>query len=123
MTRTRTKTPEALQQQAVLEWLRAEGVCAFRMQTGFHLAENKDGSERAIRYGVTGMSDILAFPWFKGETHPRPLWIEMKRPKGGRQTPEQKSFALHVEEHGMHYLLARGVDDVEKWLVEKSKAA
>ncbi len=78
------------------------------------------GRTRPVRFGVQGMADIVAFPWFKGETHPRILWIEVKGERG-RQRPEQKSFADQVREDGMEYLLAYSVDDVEMWL--KAKAA
>lgn len=99
-------TPEGNVVKAVLDLLAAERVLAFRMNTGAVAA-----GTRFFRFGVPGMSDILAFP-----QGPHPvLWIEAKSMKG-RQTPEQKSFQKLVELHGHSYLLARSSDDVLAWL-------
>ena len=113
----RGKKPEAVQQDAILQWFAVQGVLAYRINTG----AVKIG-DRFVRFGVTGFSDVVAFPWFPGETRPRVLFCEVKSATR-RQRPEQKSFAAQVEEHGMHYLLARGVDDVEAWCRQHAKEA
>lgn len=124
MPRRNSRSVEASHQDTVLDWLALKGILAFRMNSGFHVAvDEKTGKRRAIRYGVVGMADIVAFPWFPGEMFPRTLWIEMKRPKGvgqraGKQTPEQESFQQQVEEAGLHYMVARNVEDVEQWLTK-----
>lgn len=113
----RGKSPEAIQQQAILQWFAVQGVLAYRINTGAVKLEN-----RFVRFGVAGFSDLVAFSWFPGETHPRTLFVEVKSATG-RQRPEQKSFAAQVEEHGMHYLLARSVDDVEVWCQQHHQEA
>ena len=117
MIRACAKSPEALQQQVILDWLAAKRILAFRMNTGAVMVER-----RLLRFGVIGMADVVAFPWLPGEGHPRTLWLEIKSATG-RQRPEQKSFAQQVEQHGMHYLLARSVDDVETWLRQRTESA
>jgi len=43
------------------------------------------------------------------------LWIECKTPKG-KQSEAQKSFQIQVEEQNHTYIVARSIEDVEKWL-------
>jgi hypothetical protein len=111
---------EAGEQHAILGFLQAESILAFRMNTGVHVAEY-NGRKRIIRFGVPGMGDIISFPWFKGRTHPDTLWIEVKS-ETGRQRLEQKSFQQQVEACGLHYVLARSIDDVKAKLERMAKA-
>lgn len=91
-------------QKAILDYLAATGVLAFRMNTG---AVKLD--ERFMRFGVPGMADILAFC---DRCHRIvPLWIECKSATG-RQSELQRSFQSQVERHGHGYILARSLDDV-----------
>lgn len=108
-------TPEGAIQSAILDWLAAKHVMAFRMNTGAVKTE-----KRFFRFGVPGMADILAF---KAASYPahgsafiqtiQPVWIEVKTPKG-RQSDEQKSFQKQVEASGHKYILARSLEDVEE---------
>lgn len=108
-------TPEGLILDAVLDYLQAEHVTAFRCNTGAVKIDN-----RFIRFGVPGFSDILAIPTVSGNFKGLPcawtiaLFIEVKTEKG-RQSAEQKSFERQVVEAGAEYLLARSVDDVAAW--------
>ena len=108
----RRQTPEGSIKTLVLDWLAAEHILAFRMQTGATISEYK-GRKRCIRYGTVGMADILAFPHAFGRPHP--VWIETKAGKNG-QTPEQKSFQEQVREEGHLYILARTLEDVSSML-------
>jgi hypothetical protein len=115
----------------VADYLLARRILFFRMQTGAHLAGGV-GRQRLIRYGVTGMADLQAYPRVplgfgkflfptadngKQEliTGPLPLWIECKS-SSGKQRPEQISFQKIVEDNGHGYILARSYEDVEAWL-------
>jgi hypothetical protein len=117
-------------QRAILDYLAARHILAFRQNTGAVASEYK-GKKRFMRFGTPGMADILAFPSemtvFGFVTDgvnldPRPvskrvkgvfvLWIECKAVKG-KQSELQKSFQAQVEEAGHHYLVARSVEDVE----------
>lgn len=114
----RTRCTQALEQQAILEWFAVKGIFAMRLNVGAIKLES-----RFLRFGPPpGCSDVIAFPWFPGATHPATVFVEVKSATG-RQRPEQKSFAQQVEDAGMHYLLARSVDDVETWCREHFKEA
>jgi hypothetical protein len=105
---------EAAIQRAILDYLAATGILAFRMNTGAVKIE-----KRFMRFGSPGMADILAFPWQKrksgsDEYYIDPIvWIECKA-HSGIQSALQKSFQKQVEEHGHIYVIARSVEDVMK---------
>ena len=97
-------------QKCILDYLAAQHILAFRMQTG----QAKMG-DRCVRFGTPGMADILAFPRviFKPNLLVSlPLWIEVKTEKG-KQSPLQSSFQEQVEAEGHFYILARSIEDVE----------
>jgi hypothetical protein len=102
---------ESAIQKQILEYLSAERILAFRMNSGAMSGEY-NGKTRFMRFGVVGMADVLAFArndkfciW--------PTWIEVKT-LTGRQSEFQKSFQAQVEAEGHTYILARSVDDVIK---------
>lgn len=125
----RAKGPEALMQDAILDWLAAERILAFRMNTGATVApETTTTRRRFIVYGVKGMADIQCFPdrckWCRVNTErgevsycvycrnlPKVLWIEVKSARGS-QSPEQRSFESQVKSEGHGYLIARSLEDV-----------
>lgn len=125
----RTKGPEALTQDAILDFLAAERVLAFRMNTGATVApETATTRRRFIAYGVKGMADVLAFPdrckWCRVNTErsevrycvscnqlKKVLWIEVKSARGS-QSAEQRSFEEQVKAEGHGYLIARSLEDV-----------
>src|SRR6185312_1672006 len=45
--------------------------------------------------------------------HPLAIWIEVKRPVGGVQSPEQREFQSLASLCGQRYILARSVDDIK----------
>ena len=100
-------------QKAILQYLAARRVLAWRMNTGAVKTET-----RFFRFGSPGMADILAAPqslddW--GVWQARFLWIECKAPRG-TQSEAQKSFQIQVEEQNHTYIVARSIEDVAKWL-------
>lgn len=100
-------------QKAILGWLQARHILAFRMQSGATTATYK-GKSRLFRYGTPGMSDVLAFPLFRdalGLAYTVPYWLECKS-STGKQSQLQKSFQKQVTEQGHQYLICRSVDDV-----------
>jgi hypothetical protein len=99
-------TPEGALLKAVLQYLSARHILAFRMNT---LAMPTADGKRFIKAGVPGMADVLAFPQVNG--YPGICWIEVKAEKG-KQSPLQRSFQEQVEREGHRYILARSVDDV-----------
>lgn len=113
-------TPEGQILKAVLDYLAARHVLAFRMNSG----GLRDATGRTVRFGSPGMADVLAFPLaFDGKAHwgpkhlvepliPRPFWIEVKAAKG-KQSKLQKSFQAQVEREGHRYILVRNIEDLE----------
>lgn len=112
-------------QRAILDYLAARGVLAFRMNSGTMIS-SYGGKTRRVNFGVPGMADVLAFSIVEvrditrggiGNVYPEPrvLWIECKAAKGV-QSELQKSFQRQVEQHGHRYVIARGIDDVEQAL-------
>lgn len=96
-------------QRAILDYLAAKHVLAFRMNSGAAVREYK-GKTRKIIFGVPGMADILAFPILPHE-YGSVLWIECKAEKG-KQSELQKSFQAQVESEGHKYIVARSIEDV-----------
>jgi hypothetical protein len=103
-------------QKAILDYLAARHILAFRMNTGA-IAGEYNGKQRFMRFGVVGMADILAFP-IKCDASTGHMvkqlifWIEVKTATG-KQSEHQKSFQRQVEEHGHIYIVARSIDDVK----------
>jgi hypothetical protein len=109
-------TPEGAVLKQIMDYLAAKHVLAFRMPVGGAMVTGG-----YMRFGVKGMSDILAFPKVPLYPYPpdirvcirvpRPLWIEVKAAKGV-QSEFQKSFQTQVESEGHKYILARSIDDL-----------
>lgn len=99
---------ESQTQKAILDWLAAQRILAFRRNVGVHEVEG-----RKVRYGVPGEADIEAFPVQGG--YIMPTWIEVKAIKG-KQSELQKSFQAQVESHGHRYVIARRLEDVQEAL-------
>jgi hypothetical protein len=108
-------TPEGAVLKAILGYLAARHILAYRMNT---LAMPTADGKRFIKAGVPGMADILAFPNYiepvarKGFQFTVPTWIEVKSATG-KQSDLQKSFQAQVEAEGHKYILARSIEDVE----------
>lgn len=117
------QTPEGAIQDAILGYLQAVRIVAFRQNTGMMTAEGKNGKKRFIHFGVVGMADILALPTISGIHNgsriewTAPVFIEIKSPTG-KQSQEQKSFERQVKDAGAYYFVARSVEDVKLWLLD-----
>jgi hypothetical protein len=110
-------------QRAIMDYLAARRILAFRMNTGA-MAGEYNGKQRFMRFGVVGMADILAFS--ESVDYPEgahgirydlitPVWIEVKADTG-KQSEHQKSFQKQVEERGHTYVVALSIEDVEQAL-------
>lgn len=120
-----SSTPEGAVLKAVMAYLAARRVLAFRMQSGAAVQQNATGGKRFMRFGTLGMADVLAFPHVHtgemnytrdGEiTYPYPLWLECKAGKG-KQSEYQKSFQAQVEAEGHTYAVVRSIEDVKELL-------
>jgi hypothetical protein len=114
------KTPEGYVLASVLEYLAVKRIFAVRMNSG----AVRDITGRPVRMHEPGTADVLALPMkyaaSKGPTpvmwqYVMPVWIECKAGKG-KQSELQKDFQKRVEDEGHIYVLAFGIEDVEKVL-------
>jgi hypothetical protein len=116
----RTVPTEAETSRAILEYLAAERIFAFRINTAAFKVDQRFFRAHSLGKGA---ADILALPrmeltviYADGRTDAMitiPTWIEVKSPTG-KQSPEQKTFEFDMRSRGHTYLLARSVDDVIK---------
>lgn len=118
----RQRTPESYVLSAVLDILAVSRIYAIRLNTFSTRMPN--GRMVSTHSGGPGTADVLAFPNVAPNAAQvvkawsiRPLWIECKS-ASGKQSPEQKRFQADVEVRGHSYLIARGSDDVLRWLKE-----
>lgn len=77
---------------------------------------HKATADKLHREGVSpGVPDLFVPAWR--------LWIEMKRSKGGRLSPDQKSWIEYLESEGYACIVAKGwengIREVEEWLSER----
>lgn len=104
-------------QEAILDYLQARRIFAFRTNTGAAMLPGRNGKRQLVRFGFRGVADIIGI--VPGEdsvgTYGQFLAIEVKGPKG-KQTEDQKAFEEAVKKNGGIYCLARSVDDVRKAL-------
>ena len=60
-----------------------------------------------IKNPTPGISDLVILPNGKPE-----IWAELKREKGGKQSPDQVLFEQKCKQMGHFYCIWRGIDDV-----------
>lgn len=95
------------EQRELVKWFRQtyRGVKIYAIPNGGY--RGKAAAGRLKAEGVLkGVSDLHVPAWN--------LWIEMKREKGGRLSPEQKSWGEYVEALGHTFIVGHGFDDARK---------
>ena len=90
---------------ACLKWLHDRGIFCWRNNTGTAWI-----GEQPVSFGYPGSGDILGV--LPGG---RFLSVECKSPTG-TQSGKQKEFEAKVAANGGVYILARSVEDLERWL-------
>jgi penicillin-binding protein-related factor A (putative recombinase) len=104
--RSRSRTqPEKLIENAILEYLAARDIFAFKVKTSGTYDPVIKGFRKPGKYYLKGVSDILGL--YQG----RFLAIEVKT-KTGRLSPVQKLFLERVKSYGGIAFVARSVEDV-----------
>ena len=117
--------------RAILQYLGARGIAAWRVNSRVIDLPGKGGRQRPVRFGgMKGMSDIVGIVpsegptvwrqihakattiWQQTQTVGRFLAIEVKSAKG-QPTPYQLAFLDLVRRHGGLAFVARSVDDVK----------
>ena len=94
-------TPEGEIVRAVLDYLHASGVMAWRMNTG---------RRGGVVFGFAGLADILGIM-----PDGRMVAIECKT-KAGKLTDDQREFLASVQYRGGVAGVARGIEDVPEIL-------
>jgi hypothetical protein len=115
--------PESTVKQAVEERLQLamnQGKLYYeRRNSGALVVESNGAGRRLIRLGKAGTADFCFFqlqpiPPF---TVCRVVFIEVKRPVGGKQSDDQKAFQALVEAQGAEYYLVTDADELERYIV------
>ena len=102
--RTRSLPSEHSEQVGLINWFRGRfpGVLIFAIPNGEKRALSV--AKRLKAEGVTrGVPDLYIPAWN--------LWIEMKRQKGGRLSPEQKQVIDYLKGIGHTVVVGRGAED------------
>ena len=92
---------QAIQSQILVAIGALDGVLAWRQNVG--VGTTLDG--RHARWGTPGQADIICC------VRGRFVAIEVKRPRGGRQSRAQKRWQAACEAAGGRYVMARSVAD------------
>lgn len=118
----RRRTPESYVLEAILEYLAVKHIFALRMNSGSIRMEGQNGRTRYFKGHEPGTADVLALPRAGRDAADlwdadliRPLWIECKA-TNGKQSELQKQFEERVKAAGHTYVLAFGIEDVERAL-------
>lgn len=103
------RTPEGQVLHDVVTYLDKIGVFWIRLDTKGQYRETNNGWQYvASQYTKQGTPDLLCFP--QGQ----PVWMEIKRPNGGRLSTDQLLMKKRIEAHCMEWCCVRSVDDVRK---------
>ena len=94
---------------AVEQFLSLRNIPHYRINSG--ALENKRG--QLVKFGSTGMSDFYAI----GPAGIS-IWIECKRPVGGRLSEAQKEFLDCINRHGGVGIVVNSIESLESQLKE-----
>jgi hypothetical protein len=94
---------------AVEQYLALRNIPHYRINSG--ALENKRG--QLVKFGSTGMSDFYAI----GPAGIS-IWIECKRPVGGRLSAAQKEFLDCINRHGGIGIVVNSIESLESQLKE-----
>jgi hypothetical protein len=92
---------------AVHEYLSIKGIPHWRINSG--ALKNENG--RPVRFGAAGMSDFYAIG-----PDGVSVWIECKRPVGGRLSEDQKEFLDTINGSGGVGIVVNSVESLEQQL-------
>jgi len=104
-------TPEGLVLGAIMDYLKARQIYAWRNNSGAVKVGTPEAS-RYVRYGRKGSSDILGIL-----DDGRFLAIEVKSAKG-KATPEQVEFLADITKRGGVAFVARSIEDIDAHLFQ-----
>jgi len=102
------QTPEGKVLREVVDYLNKKGIFWLRLDTKGQLRKIK-GDYRYVPspYTKVGTPDLVCFP----EGHP--VFLEIKREKGGRFSPEQLLMKQVIQDNGMEWYGVKSLKEVE----------
>ena len=109
---TTTIPTEDVEQAAFVAWFRATWpeVRIFAIPNGGRRSMKVANTLKATGV-LPGVPDLFVPGW--------DLWIEMKRAKGGKLSPEQKSMLAYLENECLHnVIVGHGFEDAKKQVLE-----
>lgn len=113
---------ESQEQIAFVNWFRSQfpRVLIFAVPNGAHLAGG--GGQRAAKMArmkaeglVNGIPDLCVPEWR--------LWIEMKRQRGGRVSPDQRDVHDYLRGIGHEVIVGRGWEDARDAVMATDRSA
>ncbi len=102
---------EHTEQRELVKWFRQTftDVRIFAIPNGG--ARSPSGALKLKLEGVSpGVPDLFVPAWH--------LWIEMKRSKGGRLSPEQQDWIAYLTRIGYAIIVAHGADDAKRQIID-----
>lgn len=114
---TTTIPTEDQEQAAFVEWFRLQfpKIRIFAIPNGGFRHRSTANTMKATGV-VSGVPDLFVPAWN--------LWIEMKRRKGGKVSPEQKDWLAYLESHcGHSTLVCYGCEDARNQVLAFRKVA
>jgi len=103
-------TSEHDEQVGFVVWFRArfQGVLILAVPNG---GKRHPATARKLKAEgvVPGVPDLFVPEWN--------LWVEMKRAKGGRLSPDQRQVIAYLEEIGHHVIVGHGAEDASRQLI------
>jgi hypothetical protein len=103
------KETEADVIRAVDQWLTLKRISHWRINSG----ALKTQRGQLVHFGAKGMADFYAIG-----KEGKSIWIECKRPKGGRLSSDQKEFLDCINRNGGVGIVVNSIDSLENQLKE-----
>ncbi|NBT33836.1 MAG: VRR-NUC domain-containing protein [Rhodobacteraceae bacterium] len=104
-------TSEHDEQVGFVLWFRSRfpGVLILAVPNG---GKRHPGTARKLKAEgvVPGVPDLFVPEWS--------LWVEMKRAKGGRLSPDQREVIAYLESIGHSVIVGHGAEDASRQLIE-----
>ena len=104
-------TSEHDEQVGFVIWFRSRfpGVLILAVPNG---GKRHPGTARKLKAEgvVPGVPDLFVPEWS--------LWVEMKRAKGGRLSPDQREVIAYLESIGHGVIIGHGAEDASRQLIE-----
>ena len=104
-------TSEHDEQVGFVVWFRSRfpGVLILAVPNG---GKRHPGTARKLKAEgvVPGVPDLFVPEWS--------LWVEMKRAKGGRLSPDQREVIAYLESIGHSVVVGHGAEDASRQLIE-----